>query len=201
MRCIGMEFATEMIIKSANAGAKIKEVAITLHKDGRIQHPPHLRTIRDGWKTLCFFLLFAPSKLLLLPGLVLIFLGIFVSFLGISEITINNITFGAHTTLGASLFILSGYQALLMHSLSLDISERLSINRQKKGSDHFRLDDKQWTGISLISFIIGISLWAKVFFLWQSQKFDARLRFHHENCDSRNNPYLHSIFDSNFHVF
>ena len=92
------------------------------------------------------------------------FLGIFVSFLGISEITINNITFGAHTTLGASLFILSGYQALLMHSLSLDISERLSINRQKKGSDHFRLEDKQWTGISLISFIIGISLWAKVFF-------------------------------------
>ena len=57
MRCIGMEFATEMIIKSANVGAKIKEVAITLHKDGRIQHPPHLRTIRDGWKTLCFFLL------------------------------------------------------------------------------------------------------------------------------------------------
>ena len=171
MRCVGMEFATEMIIKSANIGASMKEVAITLHKDGRIQHPPHLRTIRDGWKTLCFFLLFAPSKLLLLPGLILIFLGIFVSFLGISETSINNITFGAHTSLGASLFILSGYQALLMHSLSLDISERLSIHRQKKGNDLFRLEDKQWTGISLISFIIGISLWAKVFFLWQSQKF------------------------------
>ncbi len=30
------------------------EVPITLHKDGRIQHPPHLRTIRDGWKLFVF---------------------------------------------------------------------------------------------------------------------------------------------------
>ena len=56
MRCTGMEFATEMIIKAANLGAKTVEVPITLHKDGRIQHPPHLRTIKDGWKTLQFFL-------------------------------------------------------------------------------------------------------------------------------------------------
>ena len=54
MKCTGMEFATEMIIKGTIAGAKIQEVPITLHRDGRIQHPPHLRTIRDGWKTLAF---------------------------------------------------------------------------------------------------------------------------------------------------
>ena len=85
-----------------------------------------------------------------------------------------------------------------MHSLSLDISERLSINRQKKGSDHFRLDDKQWTGISLISFIIEFPMGKSLFSLAIPKVRHARLRFHHENCDSRNNPYLHSIFDSNF---
>ena len=39
-RCTGMEFATEMIIKSSLHGAKITEVPITLHPDGRKAHAP-----------------------------------------------------------------------------------------------------------------------------------------------------------------
>lgn len=35
MRCTGMEFATEMIIKSGLREARTQEVAITLHPDGR----------------------------------------------------------------------------------------------------------------------------------------------------------------------
>ena len=77
-----MEFATEMIIKAANFKAKTVEVPITLHKDGRIQHPPHLRTIRDGWKTLQFFLICAPSKLFLIPGLIMCLFGILGGILG-----------------------------------------------------------------------------------------------------------------------
>ena len=33
---------------------------ITLHPDGRKSHPPHLRTFRDGWRTLRFFLMYSP---------------------------------------------------------------------------------------------------------------------------------------------
>ncbi len=33
-RCTGMEFATEMIVKSTLFGARISEIPITLHKDG-----------------------------------------------------------------------------------------------------------------------------------------------------------------------
>ena len=51
-RCTGMEFATEMIIKSTLFGARISEIPITLYKDGRTAHRPHLRTFRDGWRTL-----------------------------------------------------------------------------------------------------------------------------------------------------
>ena len=39
-RCTGMEFATEMIIKSSLLSAKIAEVPITLHPDGRKAHAP-----------------------------------------------------------------------------------------------------------------------------------------------------------------
>jgi glycosyltransferase involved in cell wall biosynthesis len=55
-RCTGMEFATEMILLASRAGARMGEVAITLHPDGRRAHPPHLRTLRDGWRTLRLFL-------------------------------------------------------------------------------------------------------------------------------------------------
>ncbi|MDH5347849.1 MAG: glycosyltransferase family 2 protein, partial [Nitrospira sp.] len=43
-RCTGMEFATEMIIKSSLYREKIAEVPITLQRDGRTAHPPHLKT-------------------------------------------------------------------------------------------------------------------------------------------------------------
>lgn len=53
--CEGMEFAAEMIVKSSLASARIAEVPVTLHRDGRRAHNGHLRTVRDGWRTLSYF--------------------------------------------------------------------------------------------------------------------------------------------------
>ena len=64
-KCTGMEFATEMIIKSSLYHEKIAEVPIALHPDGRKSHPPHLKTFRDGWRTLRFFLMYSPRSLFL----------------------------------------------------------------------------------------------------------------------------------------
>ena len=75
LRCTGMEFATEMIIKSSLVHARIAELPITLHPDGRTSHPPHLKTFRDGWRTLRFFLWYSPRQLFLVPGMLLIALG------------------------------------------------------------------------------------------------------------------------------
>src|SRR6184192_3964338 len=102
-RCTGMEFATEMIIKASLAGAKIGEVPITLHPDGRKSHPPHLKTFRDGWRTLRFFLMCSPRRLFLLPGLVLIALGLAGYTVAMPGMTIGRMTFDAHTLLFASL--------------------------------------------------------------------------------------------------
>lgn len=120
-RCVGMEFATEMIIKSSLYGARIAEVPITLHPDGRKTHAPHLRTFRDGWRTLRFFLMYSPRWLFLAPGMLLVLLGVIGYIIGLSGTTIRNasiahggnITFGAHTILFASLALLCGYQSIL----------------------------------------------------------------------------------------
>ena len=62
-----MEFATEMIIRASLKNAKIAEIPITLHPDGRRTHPPHLKTFRDGFRTLRFYLIYSPRWLFLLP--------------------------------------------------------------------------------------------------------------------------------------
>jgi hypothetical protein len=108
-----MEFATEMMIKAGLYGAKIAEVPITLHPDGRKSHPPHLKTFRDGWRTLRFFLMYSPRWLFLYPGVLLILLGLLGYGLALPGTTLVGVTLDAHTLLFASLFILLGYQSLL----------------------------------------------------------------------------------------
>ena len=170
MRCTGMEFATEMIIKAANLGAKTVEVPITLHKDGRIQHPPHLRTIKDGWKTLQFFLICAPSKLFLLPGLLMCSIGMLGGVLGYLGSSLGPITLGAHTMLGSSLLVISGYQAVIMHLLSLDLSQKLEISKMKKSFLQILLTSHS-AKIGFFLLLSGVLLWGGTFISWQSTGF------------------------------
>src|SRR5262249_60349157 len=92
--------------------AKITQVPITLRPDGRKSHPPHLRTIRDGWRTLRFYLTYSPKWLFLYPGLVSILLGCFGYAIALPGTTLAGVTFDAHTLLFASLAILLGYQSI-----------------------------------------------------------------------------------------
>jgi glycosyltransferase involved in cell wall biosynthesis len=112
-QCTGMEFAIEMIVKATLFGLKIAEVPITLHPDGRQNHAPHLRTFRDGWRTLRFFLIYSPRWLFFIPGGILIFLGLIGYCLALPGFSIGHVTFDAHTLLFASVAILCGYQAIL----------------------------------------------------------------------------------------
>jgi glycosyltransferase involved in cell wall biosynthesis len=112
-RCTGMEFATEMIIKASLFREKVAEVPITLHPDGRKSHAPHLKTFRDGWRTLRFFLMYCPRWLFTIPGGVLVFLGMVGYAVAMPGLRLGGVAFDAHTLLFASLAILCGYQSIL----------------------------------------------------------------------------------------
>src|SRR5438874_21416 len=56
LRTTGMEFALEMLIKATLRNGRVSEVPITLAPDGR-DRPPHLRSWRDGWRSLRFMML------------------------------------------------------------------------------------------------------------------------------------------------
>ena len=112
-RCTGMEFATEMIIKASLSGAKITEVPITLYPDGRKDRAPHLRTFRDGWRTIRLFFICSPRWLFLVPGIILVLLGLSGYAIAMPGITLVGVTFDAHTLLFASLAVLCGYQSVI----------------------------------------------------------------------------------------
>lgn len=112
-RCTGMEFATEMLIKSSLAGQRMAEVPITLHPDGRTSHGPHLRTFRDGWRHLRLYLLFSPRWLYLMPGLLLTLLGLVGYGLAMPRVTIFGAVLDLQTLLVASMLLLIGAQLVL----------------------------------------------------------------------------------------
>jgi len=111
-RCTGMEFATEMMLKAGLTSARIAEVPITLHLDGLKAHAPHLKTFRDGWRTLRFFLLCCPRWLFLVPGFAMIAVGLFGYTLAIPGAQIYGATLDAHTLLFSSLSLMLGWQAI-----------------------------------------------------------------------------------------
>lgn len=112
-RCTGMEFATEMVLKAALVAGRIAEVPIALHPDGRKAHAPHLRTFRDGWRTLCLLLLYSPRWLFLIPGLALVALGLLAFALALPGVRIGAARLDAHTLLFGSLGLIVGCQAVL----------------------------------------------------------------------------------------
>ncbi|MCP5518570.1 MAG: glycosyltransferase family 2 protein [Verrucomicrobiales bacterium] len=117
-RCTGMEFANEMLIKASLLGARITEVPITLHPDGRQGRRPHLRTFRDGWRTLRFYLLFSPRWLFLMPGALLILGGLAGWFAASGGPTEAGREPGVNTAIVASALLLCGYQSVLFALLT-----------------------------------------------------------------------------------
>src|SRR5262249_23726793 len=113
VRSSGMEFALEMVIKSAQIGARIAEIPIILWPDKR-GRPPHLRSFRDGWRSLRFMLMYAPNWLYLLPGTILLTVGLgLVCWLLPGQRRISDrIVLDIHTMIFGVIFTLLGAQIL-----------------------------------------------------------------------------------------
>jgi glycosyltransferase involved in cell wall biosynthesis len=112
LRTTGMEFASEMVVKSTLHNLRITEVPTTLQPDGR-SRPPHLRSWRDGWKHLRFLMLYSPRWLFVYPGLLLMGVGLVVGLLLLQgPIFIGGLGFDAQTLLYAAAAIVLGFQAI-----------------------------------------------------------------------------------------
>ena len=119
LQSTGMEFASEMVVKTAINGLKMVEVPTTLAVDGR-SRAPHLKTWRDGWRHLRFLLLHSPEYLFLVPGLTLVTAGLIGCCLlsqGAVQLT-HSISLDVHTLVVACFAILMGAQLMMFSALA-----------------------------------------------------------------------------------
>jgi glycosyltransferase involved in cell wall biosynthesis len=112
IRSRGMEFAIEMVVKATMRNLRVTEVPTTLAPDAEGREP-HLRTWRDGWRSVRLMLLYSPRWLFLYPGVILLAAGIpAMALLALRSRTVGGVTFEATTLLYAALAVIVGLQAV-----------------------------------------------------------------------------------------
>lgn len=129
----GMEFASEMVLKSVLLDLKIAEVPVTLSPDGR-DRPPHLSPWRDGIRHLLYMLLLSPTWLFMAPAALLFLFGLAIMsallFVGGSELAwVGNFRFGDHWAVVASSALIIAVQTMFMGLFALQYSYREGYRR------------------------------------------------------------------------
>ncbi len=118
----GMEFAIEMLLRAALYKFKVAEFPTELRCDLRETSTPHLRTFRDGWRTLRLLLTYSPEGLYLLPALALIGSGAVGVVSGFMQLEFLGITLSLHSATLSSLLLLSGSQYLILGGFIIGFS-------------------------------------------------------------------------------
>jgi glycosyltransferase involved in cell wall biosynthesis len=170
---VGMEFASEMVVRSAINGLHITEVPTTLKPDGR-SRAPHLRTWRDGWRHLRFLLAFSPRWLFLYPAVVLVVAGAAVfTRLAIGPVTIGSVTFDIQTMIAAASAIIVGLQAGVLAMVSRAYASALGLlprsDRVERFLDRFTLEWGLIAGFAMTlagigSFVVAVLNWRETDF-------------------------------------
>jgi glycosyltransferase involved in cell wall biosynthesis len=175
LQTTGMEFASEMVIKSTFKALKIAEVPVTLHKDGR-SRPPHLKPWRDGWRHLRFMLLFSPRWLFLLPGIFFFSLGLILAItLSIRNVEIGKVELNVGTLTVACMTVVIGLQliAFAFFTKVFAIAEGL-LPEDPKFSRLFRFFTLE-KGIvfSFAALIVGGTCLGRALWIWKSVNYGA----------------------------
>jgi glycosyltransferase involved in cell wall biosynthesis len=169
----GMEFASEMIVKSSLKNQRISEVPVKLYPDGR-SRAPHLRTWRDGWRHLRFLLLYSPRWLFFYPGLLLIIFGVILNGVLLpGPLMIRTVQLDIHALLYGAIAIVMGFQAVSFYCCAkvLKIDRGLDLNRNwlQAFLQYFTLERGIAVGGCLL--VPGILLALYSFMLWRKESF------------------------------
>jgi glycosyltransferase involved in cell wall biosynthesis len=145
----GMVFCLEILIKSKIMEAKVSEVPITLHKDGRINSKSHLKTIKDGLKTLKFILISSPKWIFFFPSILSFFIcsSFFLFILNSTNYNFTNIKI-----ITLMLFFYTSFQFFMLGLFSSLRAKKLGLGKGLWLDKFFRLFSLRLSLI--ISFII-----------------------------------------------
>lgn len=176
LQTTGMEFASEMVVKSTLGGLRVSEVPTTLQKDGRTR-PPHLRSWRDGWRHLRFLLIFSPRWLFLIPGIVALVLGLVSSvFLSVGPLKLGSIGLDVSSQIYLMALAAVGYQGILFAILTKIYAQHEGFNIPR-GRSFERLEKRlsleSLAVLGVLLFLIGVIIAIVQFSGWASAGFGA----------------------------
>jgi glycosyltransferase involved in cell wall biosynthesis len=169
----GMEFALEMIVKASINHLRVTEVPTRLSVDGR-ERPSHLRSWRDGWRSLRLFLLLSPSWLFLYPGAALFLLGLAGTLiLLVKDLPFGSIIFSERTMVITAAAVNVGFEAMLFWLFANTIAIQRGLLPRHTSFERLRRKMTLERGLSLgtalvvlglVAFIGALSEWSDVGF-------------------------------------
>src|SRR5919197_247958 len=109
LRTVGMEFASEMVIRATRERLDVSELPIELHpRVGTSKLSP----FRDGWRHLRVILVYNPTFLFLLPGTAMLLAGSLITLLVFVQVPVFGRNLYIHSLILGCLLILLGVQAI-----------------------------------------------------------------------------------------
>jgi Glycosyl transferase family 2 len=111
LRALGMEFASEMIVRASKAGLEIRELPIEYRQRGG---ESKLSRFRDGWRHLRYLLVHSPTHLFVIPGAVMVAAGTAAAATVLARIDVLGRQWDVHTLIAGALLVIVGVQILAL---------------------------------------------------------------------------------------
>jgi hypothetical protein len=166
LRSDGMELASEMLIKAARSGLRIRDI-----EGGYAPRigESKLDTWSDGWRHLILILLLAPDLLLIGPGLVLAAVGL--TALGLTFAQPEGVEIGSarwQPVFFSGIALVLGVQALLGGAILANASPVSATSRRRFAFvDDPRLPNRA-LAIGVLAVLCGLAIDVALFFAWWS---------------------------------
>jgi hypothetical protein len=171
LRTVGMEFASEMVIRATREHLDVREVPIALHpRVGESKLSP----FRDGWRHLRVILVYNPTFLFLIPGAIMFAIGSIITVLVFADVPLFGRNLYTHSLIVGCLLILLGVQAI-----GLGLSARafgvyfISEQDQLFQKLRARLRLEHGLLLALIVAVVGLALIAVIVGRWASGGFGS----------------------------
>ena len=169
LRTVGMEFASEMVIRATREHLDVREVPIELHpRVGSSKLSP----FRDGWRHLRLILVYNPNFLFIVPGAVMLIAGTLVSLLVFLGAPVLGRDLQIHTLIIGCLLVLLGVQAIGL-GLCARAYGVYYISSKDATFMRLRARFKLEHGLLLAFFVAvaGVALFGYVFGKWAAEGF------------------------------
>jgi len=169
LRTVGMEFASEMVIRATREHLDVREVPIELHpRVGESKLSP----FRDGWRHLRLILVYNPNFLFILPGAVMLAAGTLISLLVFFGVPILGRDLQIHSLIIGSLLVLLGVQAIGLGLCARAYGVYFISNRDAlflRLRSRFKLEHGLLLALAVA--IAGVALFGYVFGKWATEGF------------------------------